>query len=121
MMTLDQAYALARKHALAEGDQFRSHDYLPQSKAQAAVFMPHQWVIAAIMDAAAQPQQSETPMSDVKIKLVVGERYYWRPHPAQLIYLGCTKLGWYRFEKVDEPGVVWWVRDADLAYFKEAK
>lgn len=41
-----------------------------------------------------------------KQDLVVNGRYNWVGQPERLRYVGWSR-GWFQFEKVGEPGVVW--------------
>lgn len=55
---------------------------------------------------------------------VKGGHYNWKNQPERLIYLGVhiSNGPWYRFAKVDKPGVVWCeVRKEDLRMFEETK
>jgi hypothetical protein len=51
-MTRDQAIDIARRRALNSRD---THAYLPVTQADAATWMPHEWVIDAILWAAGFP------------------------------------------------------------------
>lgn len=50
-MTRDEAIAIARVCAMNDPE---GHSYTPQSSVSAATWMPHEWVIEAIMLAAAE-------------------------------------------------------------------
>lgn len=53
-MERDEAVEIARQRALASGER-GDHEYLPRTPEQAKTWMPHEWVIEAIMDAARNP------------------------------------------------------------------
>lgn len=65
-MTRDEAIELARRRALNSLDTYA---YLPVTDADAATWMPHEWVIDAIMAAAERAVSSVRPMADVATRL----------------------------------------------------
>ena len=60
-MTREQAIDLARRRALNSKD---GHGYLPVTDADAAAWMPHEWVIDAIVAASQPPREPVQPLSD---------------------------------------------------------
>lgn len=53
-MTRDEAIEIARQRAFAAGER-GDHEYLPRTAEQTKTWMPHEWVVEAIMDAGANP------------------------------------------------------------------
>lgn len=49
-MTRQEAIQICRKYALAAGEKGQ-HDYLPKNKIEADSWQPHEWILAAILEA----------------------------------------------------------------------
>ena len=71
MMNRNDAIDLARAHALGHG-QTGDHAYLPTTDAEAAEWLPHAWVVDAIVSAAAERERATVPLAT---ESVVGAIY----------------------------------------------
>jgi len=67
-MTRDQAIDLARSLAVAQGGGYSAPAYLPRNVVQAEAFMPHEWVIGAIIAAFDAGQSKQAIVTEKAIE-----------------------------------------------------
>lgn len=67
-MTRDQAIDLARSLAVAQGAGYSAPAYLPRNSVQAEDFVPHEWVIGAIIAAFDAGQSKQAIVTEKAIE-----------------------------------------------------
>ena len=98
-MTREQAIDLARRRALNSKD---GHGYLPVTDADAAAWMPHEWVIDAIVAASQPPREPVQPLSDTVSVCIESDDDSEISEYDEATDCCYTPEGWY--EKIDNWG-----------------
>ena len=87
-MTRNEAIDLARAHALAAGERGHHANYLPTNATSALNWAPHEWVVDAIVSAAAERERAtdaEMHCSGtvwlIESKFTGGESKWWNGLP----------------------------------------
>lgn len=84
-MTRDQAIDLARSLAVAQGAGYSAPSYLPRNSVQAEEFMPHEWVIGAIIAAFDAGQSKQAIVTEKAIEGMNGEAGKFSAVPVDLL------------------------------------